>query len=201
MTSQSSAALVLVMGIATAAARVNAFEPELPRLTRVRPAPTLGRAFVEGVARSPTFAMLLDRLERRHWLVFVLRGACPDPTAPGCLLHTVGRYGNEPYLRILVNRWCVGHPDREISTIAHELRHALEVAEAVEVVDTPTLTGLFRRIGYVNVKADRLTTYETDAARGAGEAVLEELQRARPRRGESCPVLPRKQLCEGERRP
>jgi hypothetical protein len=76
------------------------------------------------------------------------------------------------------NPWRVGHPDREISTIAHELQHALEIAEAAEVIDTASLTRHFRRIGYVSADSARLVAYETAAARRTGDQVLGELQRA-----------------------
>ena len=170
--------VLVVFGLLTGAAPIGAFDPART-LTRIRPGTAaLSRVFREGVARSPTFAALLDRLERSHWLVFVYRGACPDPAVAGCLLHTVGRYGDDPYLRILVNPWRVGHPDREISTIAHELQHALEIVEAVEVIDTASLTRHFRRIGYVSAESAWLIAYETAAARRTGDLVLSELQRA-----------------------
>jgi hypothetical protein len=170
--------VLVVFGLLFGAGPIGAFDPAMT-LTRVRPGTAaLSRVFREGVTRSPTFAALVDRLERSHWLVFVYRGACPDPAVAGCLLHTVGRYGDDPYLRILVNPWRVGHPDREISTIAHELQHALEIVEAVEVIDSASLTRHFRRIGYVSAESAWLIAYETVAARRTGDQVLSELLRA-----------------------
>jgi hypothetical protein len=170
--------VLVVFGLLAGEAPSGAVDPART-LTRIRPGTAaLSRVFEEGVARSPTFAALVDRLERSRWLVFVYRGACPDPAVAGCLLHAVGRYGDDPYLRILVNPWRVGHPDREISTIAHELQHALEVVEAVEVIDTASLTRHFKRIGYVSAESAWLIAYETAAARRTGDQVLGELQRA-----------------------
>lgn len=141
--------------------------------------PAVSRLLADGAARSPTFAELLGRLGRTQWLVFVERGRCPERVAVGCLLHTVGRYDGQPFVRILVDDWRLGHPDLEISAIAHELHHTLEVAEAPEVIDTATLIGFFRRIGYTNGKSRRVIAYETEPARQVGCQVLEELQRVK----------------------
>ena len=59
--------------------------------------------------------------------------------------------GEEPpahgfrYVRIQFTRH--GAPSETIALIGHELRHAVEVAEATTVVDEPGLAALYRRIG------------------------------------------------------
>lgn len=146
---------------------------------RVRSADqTVSRLLLEGGARSATFAALLNRLGGTSWLVFVDRGRCPERAAVGCLLHTVRWNGGKRSLHILVNQWRLGHPDMEIGVIAHELQHAIEAAEAPEVIEEGDLAGLFRRIGYVSVTSGRAITYETEAARQVGDDVLEELHRS-----------------------
>jgi hypothetical protein len=145
--------------------------------------PAVVRLLADGAARSPTFAALVDRLERTRWRVFLERGRCPGAAAGACLLSFVGTYNAEPYLRVLIDERRLGHPDRQIGAIAHELQHALEVAESSDVVDTATLVALFRRIGYVRQDSSRGLAYETDAARRVGEKVLGELgSDKRPRR-------------------
>ena len=58
-----------------------------------------------------------------------------------------------------------------IAVIAHELQHALEVAEHHEVRDSHALASLYRRIG---VEAYR-GRYDTQAAQFAGKQVRYEL--------------------------
>jgi hypothetical protein len=131
----------------------------------------------EGARYSPTLARLLARLDSTPWLVFVDRGKCPAKNAVGCLLHRVGHYQGQPYLLIVVDNRRLEHPHSEISTIAHELQHALEVAEHATAaeIDSANISDVFRRIGKVSGTARRVTVFETDAARQVGYRVLTEL--------------------------
>jgi len=71
-----------------------------------------------------------------------------------------------------------GSHDQLLALIVHELRHALEVIEHVEVVDATTMEAMYRRIG--TPLTGGATGYETSAARAAGDAVLSELMSKRP---------------------
>ncbi len=157
--------------------------------------PAVARLLAEGIARSPTFAGVVSRLERSSLRVYVERGRCPGQESGGCLLQRVGQCGHERYVRILVDERRLGHPNRQISVIAHELQHALEVAEAPEVIDLTSFVDLFRRIGYVKVDSGRGIAFETKAARGVGDRVAEELSRDRQK---SWPERPISQACSCE---
>ena len=166
--------------------------------TQVRTAnPAVARLLAEGIARSPTFADVVSRLERSNLRVYVERGRCPGQEAGGCVVSR-GAVRYDRYVRILVDERRLGHSNRQISVIAHELQHALEVAEAPEVNDAASLVDLFRRIGYVKAESGRGIAYETKAARGVGDRVAEELRRDRQK---SWPERPISQACscEGER--
>ena len=178
------AGLAVFIGLLAVEVSTATADSETPQLRRVMTSnPAVSRLLHEGAARSITFAKLLSRFEATSWRVFIERGRCPEPAAVGCLPHFVGRYEGEPYVRIFVDHSRLEH-DREISTIAHELQHALEVAESKDVVDTPSLVRRFRLIGTLRVTSRRKMTFETDAAERAGERVLEELLRS-PRRVDS----------------
>jgi len=145
--------------------------------------PDLIRWLADGRKRSPTLARVIERLEQSNWKVFVQMGRCPEPATVACLLHIVGQIEGRPYLRVVVNRRD-RHPDQIIATIAHELQHALEVAEAPgPVTDGTSMAALFRRIGHVSVHREGVLTYETDGALAVGDAVLREL-------GEKVPSAP-----------
>ena len=64
-----------------------------------------------------------------------------------------------------------GAPEDTIALLGHELRHALEVAEAPSVSDDEGLTRLYQRIG-VSGGAHQ---FDTMAAQQAGRAVRKEL--------------------------
>jgi hypothetical protein len=140
--------------------------------------PVLRQLVAEGHARSATFRGLVTDLDASDWLVFVQPGPCPEKAAVACLLHVVGEFEGSRYIRLLVNHKH-RHPDNVIATLAHEMQHALEVAQAPEVKDTATMRALFERIETVRVRSATATAYETAAARQIGEQVLRELDAAR----------------------
>ena len=63
-------------------------------------------------------------------------------------------------------------PREMLAIIGHELRHALEIADAREVRDDQSMIELYRRIG---VSRDARSHFETIAARAAGSQVRAEL--------------------------
>jgi hypothetical protein len=65
---------------------------------------------------------------------------------------------------------------QQIAMMAHELQHAVEIAETPAIVDGPSLVREYRRIGYEN-PSSRLpgVSFDTQAATRAGEQVLREL--------------------------
>jgi hypothetical protein len=137
---------------------------------RIRSAqPRVQQLLAEGVQRSKTFADLVSRLHATDLIVYV-------ETTQQMGLDTVGRIllqtvaGGRRYLRVQVRAMLPG--DQMIAVIAHELRHALEVAEDASVVDDASMTQLYRRIGHIS---DGRKGFDTDAARATGLRVRDEL--------------------------
>jgi hypothetical protein len=135
---------------------------------------TLSQLVSEGHARSETFRGLVNALNGSGWLVFVQPGRCPERAALACLLHIVGTFEGSRYVRVIVD-YRHRHTENVIATLAHELQHALEVAQSPEVKDAASVRALFERIGSVQVRSATATAYETVAARSIGEQVLREL--------------------------
>jgi hypothetical protein len=121
-----------------------------------------------GFEQSSTFAALMRRLAVSDLTIYIEE----VPRLPGAL---EGRMVMQPpahgfrYLRIQIARR--GSPSDTIALIGHELRHAVEVADALEVTDARSLTALYRRIGL----AQGQDLFDTDAARETGKRVLREL--------------------------
>jgi hypothetical protein len=61
--------------------------------------------------------------------------------------------------------------------LAHELQHALEVAEAPDVIDPATLRAHYERIGYRSNADDRTPSFDTAAAIDVQRRVAAELAR------------------------
>src|SRR5918995_1411470 len=104
-----------------------AWAAELPFKRLVVADPRLARLLADGYQRSDTLRHLMQQVEDSGWIVFVIAGPCPIKGVTGCLLHTVGVFDGQSYLRLLVQMQ-ERHPDTVLVTVAHELQHALEVA-------------------------------------------------------------------------
>jgi len=77
------------------------------------------------------------------------------------------------YVHIRVAR--LASADVQIALIGHELRHAVEVADAPTVVDDESLAREYQRIGFQNSRQMMGTSYDSDAAVEAGYQVLRDL--------------------------
>ncbi len=127
------------------------------------------RLIAEGLRRSSTFAGLVSALDRTNVIVYIQPSMALPRTVAGrtCLVHTAH---GQRYLRIQIR---LDLPNTEtIALIGHEVRHALEIAEAPEVVDQASLLRFYKRIGD---RGDRWDEFDTPAARAAGHRVLTEL--------------------------
>jgi hypothetical protein len=122
-----------------------------------------------GVSRSPTFASLLARLNTSDVIVYIEQTDDIPRTLDGRLL-LMPLANHQRYLRIQINQH--GTATELVSLIGHELRHAIEVADATEVRDERALEQLYRRIG---TPSGPVHTYDTDAAQATGRRVRKEL--------------------------
>jgi hypothetical protein len=125
----------------------------------------------QGVARSATFRRLVRTLDESDVIVYIEpkfdRGALA-----GYLAHRVVVAGPMRYIKIALNMR--GGDERLIALVAHELQHAVEVAEASEVRDSESMVRLFARSTIPFVCSG--SCFETQAALDVQEAVLAELR-------------------------
>ena len=78
-----------------------------------------------GTRDSATFKQLVIAIEGTDGVVYVRPGKCPGYRIKGCLLHMMSATPQFRYLWIALD--LAGPPIDLMATIAHELRHALEI--------------------------------------------------------------------------
>lgn len=123
-----------------------------------------------GVHRSPTFAGLVTALHDTDVIVYIeTTDRLPATMGGRLLLQAVTPH--ERYVRVQVRARL--RQNEGIEVMAHELRHALEVATEASVIDEAGFVALYERIGYRS-RAHR--GFDTDAARRTGETVRQELR-------------------------
>jgi hypothetical protein len=126
----------------------------------------------QGVRRSTTFADLMRSLNESDVIVYIQLVDTLPSTLAGRLMLAADAHGQR-YLRIQVRHSLT--PNESIALMGHELRHALEVAQASDVRDARGLMALYQRIGDESLPG--LHAYETDAAQDVGRQVRVELLR------------------------
>jgi len=129
----------------------------------------------EGVAGSATFRRLVETLDASDVIVY-LEPKFDRGSLGGYLSHRMVVAGPMRYLKIALN--LKGGRDRLVSLVAHELQHAVEVAEATEVRDSQSMVRLFEQRTIAQSCGGGC--FETAAALDVQEAVLAELRRSKP---------------------
>lgn len=141
-----------------------------PPFTRLRPMQHDGaRALAEGIAHSPTFRQLVERIEGSHVIVYIdLR---PDmPSQRGGALRFLARSATDCFVKVQLNRAFTGRT--LVALLGHELQHAVEVAEAGDIASAGDLRTLYRRVG----ERTGIDQFDTLAARRVGYTVRQELK-------------------------
>ncbi|HEX5217279.1 MAG TPA: hypothetical protein VFV98_17585 [Vicinamibacterales bacterium] len=159
--------------IAMLVASVLLIQPAQPPVPRLRPTSDVARDLVvEAMSRSPTIKRLVRDLEASDLFVYVeLKYDIAEAPAETAFLvaNNAGRF-----LRVAVDARF--EPRRRIELLGHELRHALEIAQAPAVRDALGMRQLFNDIGWT---LHRSLAFETGAAVDAERQVSRELARGR----------------------
>ncbi len=164
---------ISVLAAFVTVAHLDAAELDNP-YARIRPMQDVGaQLMADGIAHSPTFRWLVDRLERSNVIVYI--DVRPDmPAYLGGSLRFLARSASDHFVKIQLNR--VFHGKTLVALLAHELQHAVEVAESGQINSADDLRQLYRRVG-VLTGADK---YDTVAAQRAGYVVRHELSHTNP---------------------
>jgi len=136
----------------------------------------LRRLLDVGMRSSPTFRALVHRLLESDVVVYLWCNSTKAAAVDGRLTFLSAAGG----LRYVVVQLARLQPrERQIAIIAHELQHAVEIANAPDVIDAESLGREYRRIGYISSFALSIKqTFDTSAAVEAGETVLREMTAA-----------------------
>lgn len=127
------------------------------------------RALIKtGYQHSPTFAALLARLQQSDVYVYVEEVPRLPGGLEGRLIVLPPSHGFR-YVRIQITQRVT--PSASIAVLGHELRHAVEVADASNVLDTVGLVALYRRIGIDRGNNE----FDTIEAQETGRQVFKEL--------------------------
>ena len=121
-----------------------------------------------GYRHSRTFADLVTRLQRSDVIVYIEEVPRLPAALEGRMMMLPRAHGFR-YVRIQIA--LRGSPEDSIAVLGHELQHAVEVAEALDVSDTAGLVKLYKRIGMRSSQY----VYDTVAAQDKGRLVRREL--------------------------
>ncbi len=129
----------------------------------------------EGYDRSPAFRQLVDTLERSNVIVLVQPGICAGGRIRSCLVSVAGSE-RDRHIRIKID------PQRTIrdgliAAVAHELEHAVEIAEHPEITDAPGVVRLYRQMAFGRCHDGLSEECETKRALETEQTVLVELLR------------------------
>jgi hypothetical protein len=167
-----AAVLALLIAPATRAAADEA--ADFAHLPRIRTADArLRRLIQQGMRRSSTFKALVDRLQRSDVVVYVQCDGDPRSRLAGRLTFVSSAGG----FRYVVARLApLDASAQQIAILAHELQHAVEIADTPAIVDSQSLAREYLRIGHVNVWSPLAgISFDSEAAVAAGRLVAEEL--------------------------
>jgi hypothetical protein len=134
----------------------------------------LQSAIDHGMRFSPTFQDLVDRLERSDVVVYVEADPRSQDGLAGRLLF-ISAQGGTRY--VLVRVAVFADRAQQIAILGHELRHAVEVADAPAIVDRRSLERAYERFGYENPwSLVQGRAFDTHAAVDTGLRVLREIR-------------------------
>jgi hypothetical protein len=128
----------------------------------------------EGMARSSAFRDLVTRLDASDVIVYVATECPMSPRLFGRLTFMAAG-GGRRYMNVRVS--CALNDDEQIAALGHELRHAVEIANAPSVVDVASLGELYRRIGFASHGVTQGVGFESRAAIDSARRVWAELGR------------------------
>jgi hypothetical protein len=123
-----------------------------------------------GLARSGTFRRLVDSLNASDVIVYIDLKTAREQLG-GYLAHNIVVAAGRRYLHVSIETQ--GSQRRLVSLLAHELQHAVEVAQAPDARDAESLQRMFSQLA-MKFGCGGTTCYETQAAKDVEYVVSKE---------------------------
>ena len=149
-----------------------AFAQPVQKPPHVRPHADVAELVSTAALVSPTVQALIDRLETLDVTIYVRRQMFVQSDLHG----RTGLLANVDHHRYLVIELACGRTHvGDVSTLAHELFHAVEIASEPSIVDVRTLAAFYTRIGFRTDNSIDRQSFETTGAAEAGRQAVREL--------------------------
>ena len=144
---------------------------------RVRTTDTRMRRLLDAaVLASPSLRALVDRLQQSDVVVYVQCERYAPSRVAGRLTF-VSAAGGRRYVVVRLQR--LESRAQQIALLAHELQHAVEIADTPAIVDGASLAREYQRLGHVSTWSTTPgIAYDTVAAVEMGRRVLREVAAA-----------------------
>jgi len=172
MPSSRGRTLVLVVaGLLQMAAPALA-QSDLPAPPHLRPDRELRGLVETAAARSPSIRSAIDRLEAANVIVYVRTQPFLEPDLEGRVgLIAVANGRRFLAIELACNRTALA----TMTTLAHELHHAVEIASEPAIVDTRTLAAFYAKHGIQTDNRPGQLRFETEGAEQAGRIARREI--------------------------
>jgi hypothetical protein len=170
--------LSTLVAVSVSAASLDPAANSTDRSPRVRPSD--GRTaslLLQGLHRSSTIRSLVTALEARDVIVYIEMQPALKQRLAGTLSWVTSTKAHR-YVRIAINPEL--STDVAVATLGHELQHALEIANARQIVNARAMAAFYQSHGDAN--QSQSNGWDTEAARVAGHAVRRELSETRTTR-------------------
>ncbi len=125
--------------------------------------------------RSPTFRELLATIDASNVIVHIEEGPCRQGTLRSCL-HLMPTPAARHVIVHLDSRQL---RQSVAGQLAHELRHAVEIASDPSIVNTQSLRHFYERVGFQNCAPGTPECWETRAAQTVETLVVQEIVNGR----------------------
>jgi len=154
--------VVALLAFASPAAAQDGFVQPPPH---VRGEGAMQRLIDDAARRSPAIQDWIDRLQTLDVTVYVRSRMFTQVDLDGRIA-LVSMTGSRRYL--MIELACARSELVQMTTLGHELFHALEIAQEPSAVDAETVADLYARIGSQTGNTRGQRTFETEAAIAAG---------------------------------
>jgi hypothetical protein len=157
--------LVVVVALLALASPAGAQDTVFDPQPHVRGEGGMQRLIGEAARRSPAIQDWIDRLQTLDVTVYVRARVFTQIDLDGRVA-LLSMAGNRRYL--LIELACGRSELVQMTTLGHELFHAIEIAEEPSAVNAETVADLYARIGSKTSDSRGRRTFETEAAIAAG---------------------------------